>query len=170
MAGCAFLATEHREVEQPWTEESNVSGQASILNGRAMFLAAAMGGAALMIASAAEVQADESELYTVECEGSVCYVDKQTYIGWRTFHSECHTCHAQDAVGSTFAPSLVDRLQEIDRERFINSVANGYSGQIGEMKAYKDNVNINKRFDELYAYLKARSDGVLAPGRPKKIK
>jgi mono/diheme cytochrome c family protein len=111
------------------------------------------------------------EPYVVECgaEGP-CQVDKATYIGWRTYHANCHVCHAQDAVGSSFAPGLVDKLQEIDKERFMTAVSEGYTGQIGVMPAWKDNPNVNKRFDDLYAYLKARSDGVLPPGKPKRMK
>ena len=46
--------------------------------------------------------------YQVVCteEGKSCKVDGATYKGWRTYHAACHVCHAQDAVGSTFAPSL----------------------------------------------------------------
>jgi mono/diheme cytochrome c family protein len=114
--------------------------------------------------------ADEEKPYTVQCSGDTCEVDKNTYIGWRTYHANCHVCHAQDAVGSTFAPSLVDKLKEIDKERFIHSVAEGYKGQIGVMPPWKDNPNVNKYFEELYAYLKARSDDALPPGKPKKMK
>lgn len=108
----------------------------------------------------------EEKPYDIECSDGQCLVDKATYIGWRTYHSACHVCHSQDAVGSSFAPSLIDRLKEIDKERFYSSLANGYTGQIGVMPAWKDDPNVNSRFDELYAYLKARSDGVLGPGRP----
>lgn len=113
--------------------------------------------------------------YTVECEKNeaegvtVCKVDKQTFIGWRTYHAVCHVCHAQDAVGSTFAPSLVERVGVISEERFMDVLDNGYTGQIGVMPAWKDNPNVNKRYDALYSYLKARADGVLPPGRPQKL-
>ncbi len=112
--------------------------------------------------------------YSVEC-GQVndagepfCYVDRDTYIGWRTFHGNCHVCHAQDAVGSTFAPNLLDRMQDFDFDMFVDRTANGYTGQVGVMPPWKDNPNVNKKYKELFAYLKARSDGVLPPGRPKK--
>ena len=113
--------------------------------------------------------------YTVQCQdgarsGTECQVDKKTYIGWRTYHAFCHVCHAQDAVGSTFAPSLLDRLNDIDKAQYLNSIAEGYTGQVGVMPAWKDNPNVNKRYEELYAYLKARADGVLPPGRPKRLK
>ena len=96
-------------------------------------------------------------------------MDKKTYIGWRTFSSNCLRCHGQDAVGSTFAPSLVDRMKEIDKEQFMNSVANGYKGQVGIMPPWKDNPNVAKRFEELYGYLAARADGSLPAGRPKRV-
>ena len=113
--------------------------------------------------------------YTVECEkneaegGTICKVDKPTFIGWRTYHAVCHVCHAQDAVGSTFAPSLVERVGAISEERFMDVVANGYTGLIGVMPAWKDNPNVSKHYDELYSYLKARADGVLPPGRPQRL-
>jgi hypothetical protein len=112
--------------------------------------------------------------YSVEC-GQVndagepfCYVDRDTYIGWRTYHGNCHVCHAQDAMGSTFAPNLLDRMQDFDFDMFVDRTANGYTGQVGVMPPWKDNPNVNKKYTELFAYLKARSDGALPPGRPKK--
>jgi mono/diheme cytochrome c family protein len=122
--------------------------------------------ATLLTLSLNVVAEDAAAPYEVECTDGTCVVDKATYIGWRTYHNACHVCHAQDATGSTFAPSLLDRLQTIDKERFYDSLANGYTGQVGIMPPWKDDPNVNKRFDELYAYLKARSDGALAPGRP----
>lgn len=113
--------------------------------------------------------------YTVEC-GQVdddgepfCYVDRGTYIGWRTFHGFCHVCHAQDAVGSTFAPPLIDRIGEMDFELFVERTANGYTGEVGVMPPWKDNPNVNKRYEELYSYLRARADGALPRGRPKRF-
>ncbi len=114
--------------------------------------------------------------YSVEC-GQVnnagepfCYVDGDTYIGWRTFHGFCHVCHAQDAVGSTFAPNLLDRMNESDmtKDLFVERVNEGFTGQVGVMPPWKDDPNVRKRYDELYAYLMARASGALPPGRPKK--
>lgn len=118
----------------------------------------------------------EEAPYRVKCGGidpdsgeTLCLVDKSTYVGWRTFHSTCFVCHGPNALGSTFAPSLVERLKEIDKDRFMHSVQNGYQGQIGVMPAWKDNPNINKHFEDLYNYLKARSDGVLPAVRPQRL-
>ncbi len=117
----------------------------------------------------AEAATDGDKPYDIECDDSGnCLVDKATYIGWRTYHNACHVCHAQDAVGSTFAPSLVTRLQQIDKERFYSSVNKGYQGQIGVMPAWENDPNVSPRIDDLYAYLKARSDGALPAGRPER--
>ncbi len=57
----------------------------------------------------------------------------------------------------------------IDQERYLDVMANGYTGQIGVMPGWKENPNISKRYDEIYAYLMARADGALPPGRPQKL-
>ena len=44
-------------------------------------------------------------------------------------------------------------------------VVNGYKGQIGVMPAWSENPNVMKYIDALYAYLKARSDGVIPAGK-----
>jgi hypothetical protein len=114
--------------------------------------------------------------YTVECapdsdEGgaTVCRVDRATYVGWRTFHAICHTCHAQDAVGSTFAPDLLARMREIDKPTFLKAMNEGFTGQMGVMPPWSQDPNVNKYFEELWSYLQARKDGVLLPGRPKRF-
>ena len=96
----------------------------------------------------------------------MCRVDRGTYVGWRTFHGICHTCHAQDAVGSTFAPDLLARMRQIDKAEFMKALTEGFKGQIGVMPPWSQDPNVNKYFEELWSYLKARSDGVLLPVDP----
>lgn len=114
----------------------------------------------------------DATAYDVTCaEGAQaaeqCQVDKDTYIGWRTFAGQCQVCHGGSGLGSTFAPNLLDRLnQRVDHARFVEVVTNGYTGQVGAMPAWKGNPNVEPHIDRLYAYLKARADGVLPPGRP----
>lgn len=113
---------------------------------------------------------DELPYQVVCAEGEkVCKVDGATYKGWRTYHAACHVCHAQDAVGSTFAPSLLVRLEGMDREKFMDVVLNGYTGQVGVMPGWKEDPNVLPRVDDLWRYLKARSDGALPTGKPKKL-
>jgi len=133
---------------------------------------------ALQEEPAAETAASASEEdvpYTVECgpdpeQGvTTCAVDRDTYVGWRTFHAVCHTCHAQDAVGSSFAPALLPRIRRIDKARFVQVVDQGFTGQVGVMPGWGANPNVNRYYDELWAYLRARADGELLPGRPKRL-
>lgn len=100
-------------------------------------------------------------------------VDKGTFNGWRRFHSTCHACHGQDALGSSFAPNLTDALKTVDYATFIETVTNGRqvtgaSGAAAAMPAFGNDPNIMKHIDDLYRYLSARAKGGLPPGRPKK--
>lgn len=119
--------------------------------------------------------AEEPRPYTVECSpdaatgATACLVDRDTYVGWRTFHAICHTCHGQDALGSTFAPNLLDRLKQIDKAAYMKAMNEGFTGQMGVMPPWVNDPNVNKYFEELWSYLLARADGVLAPGRPKRL-
>jgi mono/diheme cytochrome c family protein len=136
---------------------------------------APVGGALLLTvgvcSASAATAAEQTVPYKVECTegGSPCQVDGATYKGWRTYHAVCHTCHAQDAVGSTFAPSLIDRMQGMDKDKFMDVVLNGMTGQVGVMPGWKADPNVLPRVDDLWSFLKARSDGALGPGKPKKL-
>lgn len=136
---------------------------------------ALVGGVAVSTAIASETTEQQPEnaepLYEV-VEGKV---DKGTYNGFRRFHGTCHACHGQDALGSSFAPSLVDSLKSIDYETFKTTVLEGRqskdaSGGVSAMPAFQADNNIKKHLDDIYRYLKARSDGALGPGRPQKQK
>ena len=100
-------------------------------------------------------------------------VDKATFNGYRRFHGTCHACHGQDAMGGSFAPSLVESLKDIDYATFTKTVLEGRQAEGATadsvMPAFANDPNITKHLDDIYAYLKARSDGVLDPGRPKKL-
>jgi mono/diheme cytochrome c family protein len=133
--------------------------------------------AALVAAGTGHAQGSgAAKPYTVECgadpeEGgaTVCRVDRATYVGWRTFHAICHTCHGQDALGSTFAPDLVARVRQIDKTAFMKAMNEGFTGQMGVMPPWSQDPNVNKYFEELWSYLQARADDVLLPGRPKRL-
>ena len=119
-----------------------------------------------------EVSAEEAEpVYTV-VEGKV---DKGTFNGYRRYHGICHTCHGPDALGSTIGPSLVDSLKTLTYAEFKDVVLNGRTatnaqGQPSVMLSFSDNPNIAPYVEDIYMYVKARSDGVIGPGRPQKIK
>jgi mono/diheme cytochrome c family protein len=94
-------------------------------------------------------------------------VDARTYNGFRRYNSVCSHCHGPDGMGSTFGPSLIDRLSEIDTFRRI--VREGRSSGASVMKGFAGDPNVEPYVDDIYAYLQARADGALGRGRPVKM-
>lgn len=124
-------------------------------------------------------------------------VDESTYLGWRTFHSACHGCHGVDATGTSVAPNLLERVEDLTPRDFSTKVLTRYrlvfgseelagddqtalrrammeqvlGRELGEliMPAWGGDPNVRPHVLDLYAYLKARADGVLGPGRPERM-
>jgi methanol metabolism-related c-type cytochrome len=97
-------------------------------------------------------------------------VDKATYNGYRRYHASCHTCHGPDGLGSSYAPSLVESLKVLDYDQFSEVVINGRQNVTGTQKnvmpAFGTVEDVALYVEDIYGYLKARSDGVLDRGRP----
>jgi mono/diheme cytochrome c family protein len=91
-------------------------------------------------------------------------VDAQTYSGFRNYNANCSRCHGPDGLGSTFAPSLVVGLPDIDTFRHV--VRDGVMKGNSVMKGFAGDPNVAPYIDDIYAYLQARNDGALGPGRP----
>ena len=113
--------------------------------------------------------ADENPTYKVDEDGTV---DWFTYSGFRRYHSECHVCHGPDGLGSTFAPPIVDSLKDWSYDEFADVVVNGRekvgASEQSKMPAFGTNLNVMCFLDDIYIYLKARSDGAIGRGRPAK--
>ena len=122
---------------------------------------------ALAVATPSGAQ-DEEKLYSIT-DGKV---DQGTYNGWRRYHASCHTCHGPDGLGSSYAPDLVDSLQDISYEEFAEVVINGRqnvtTSQQSVMPAFGMVEDVAIYLDDIYAYLQARADGVLGRGRPQR--
>lgn len=111
---------------------------------------------------------DGDPTYRVKKDG---IIDWYAYSGFRRYHSECHVCHGPEGEGSTYAPALTDSLKTMSYSDFIGVVASGRvrhlpGGQESVMPALGDNKNVMCYIDDIYVYLKARSDGALGRGRP----
>jgi mxaJ protein len=127
-------------------------------------------------------------VYTIE-NGKV---DNKTFVGWRLFNSTCFVCHGQNATGTDIGPNLLTRLEGMSEFKFRKAVLHRYFAKVNlddpdrrlaflsqvageqgvsefKMPTWSDDPNIRPHINDLYAYLKARSDGALAEGRPEQI-
>jgi methanol metabolism-related c-type cytochrome len=99
-------------------------------------------------------------------------VDWYTYSGYRRFNSECEVCHGFDGLGSTFAPSLVESLKTLSYSDFTSIVVGGRkdvnTANEKVMPSFGTDRNVMCYLDDIYVYLRARSDGKLGGGRPEK--
>lgn len=99
-------------------------------------------------------------------------MDWYTYSGYRRYHSECHVCHGPDGMGSTYAPALKDSLKSMNYADFLGVVASGRknvsTSQENVMPAFGDNPNVACYMDDLYVYLRARSNDAVGRVRPAK--
>lgn len=99
-------------------------------------------------------------------------VDWYTFSGYRRYHSDCHVCHGQDGMGSSYAPALATTMKDIDYPTFLAIVAGGKKdvggGNEKVMPAFGDNKNVYCYMDDIYVYLRARADGAAPRGRPPK--
>ena len=98
------------------------------------------------------------------------WMDFATYKGWRAYHAECHVCHGPDAMGSTYAPSLMVSLQEgLSYDDFFNVIMNGRGEAEGAQKgnvmpAFGANTNVAPHVEDMYRYVKARAEGKIRRG------
>ena len=129
----------------------------------ALVLGLVLGGAVTVPASA-----QEQKPYSI-VDGKV---DKGTYNGYRRYHAACHVCHGPDGLGSSYAPSLVDSLKTLSHDDFVSIVMGGRqnvrAGQQSVMPAFGDVEDVAQYVEDIYAYLKARSDGAIGRGRPER--
>jgi methanol metabolism-related c-type cytochrome len=100
-------------------------------------------------------------------------VDQHTFNGWRRYTESCLRCHGPDGSGSSYAPSLVDSLKSMSEEKFKDVVVNGRQNVTTSaenvMPPFGEVADVVLYLDDIYAYLKARSDGALGRGRPERI-
>ncbi len=94
-------------------------------------------------------------------------LDASSYAGFKLYRNWCARCHGTYGQGMV-GPDLAESLKFISEEQFYDTVENGKSGTIGSMPAWKANVQVMENKDQLYAYLKARSDGAIGVEKPKK--
>jgi len=100
-------------------------------------------------------------------------VDMTTYKGYLYYGDLCMRCHGPDGLGSSYAPNLTQSLKVLNKEQFENTVINGKKAVSNSsdlvMPAFGVNEDAVENLDNIYAYLLARSDGVLDRGHPEHL-
>ncbi len=133
------------------------------------FGVATLGLSSVVRADKAEAPAWEDKPYNV-VDGKV---DPATYNGYRRYDNSCLRCHGPDGAGSSYAPSLVNSLKQIGYEKFVETVIYGKkdvsTSQQLVMPAFGEVEDVVNYLDDIYTYLKARSDGVVGRGRPERM-
>jgi mono/diheme cytochrome c family protein len=121
---------------------------------------------ALSTASAAEnakqakPEAASTALYQVQNGNRV---DAKTLAGWKTWRAlACERCHGAEQEGLV-GPPLVETLKTLSKEDFHTVMMNGRPEK--GMPPFNGSAMVNENWEGLYAYLKGRSDGKIAPGR-----
>ncbi|HEC74025.1 MAG TPA: cytochrome C [Methylophaga aminisulfidivorans] len=120
---------------------------------------------ALTLVAGTIVMADDKP-YTVTNGNEL---DAASYKGFKLFRNFCARCHGTYGQGMV-GPNLADSLKVITKEEFFHTVEHGKTGTIGMMPPWSTNKKVMKSRDEIYSYLKARSDGAIGEVKPKKAK
>lgn len=126
-------------------------------------------GMLLAIAGSPGAKAENEPVYVVQ-DGRV---DQHTFNGYRRYGESCLRCHGPDGAGSSYAPNLTESLKKMSYDDVVNVITNGRQNvsksQNNVMPAFGTTEDVALYMDDIYGYLKARSDEKLPRGRPKRI-
>ena len=107
----------------------------------------------------------KTELYTV-LDGYK--VDRATMMGFRTWRAvACDRCHGANQQGLV-GPSLIDSLKVLSKDDFKKAIIEGRL-QKG-MPGWQNSKTVMDNLDNLYAYLKGRSDGAIKRAKVEELK
>ncbi len=126
-------------------------------------------GLIVAVAGSPGAKAENDPVYQVQ-EGRV---DQHTFNGYRRYGESCLRCHGPDGAGSSYAPSLTESLKHMSYDDVVGVITNGRQNvtksQNNVMPAFGTTEDVALYMDDIYGYLKARSDDKLPRGRPKRI-
>lgn len=90
-------------------------------------------------------------------------VDEYTMTGFRTWRAAaCDRCHGPNQEGLV-GPSLINSLKVLTKEDFITTLTNGRVER--GMPQWSGNPQVMQNINQLYAYLKGRSDGAITKAK-----
>lgn len=120
---------------------------------------------AVLSATAAAGLLAQEPLYTV-VDGYK--VDAATMKGFRTWRAAaCDRCHGPNQEGLV-GPSLINSLKVLTKDDFVKTVMEGRPEK--GMVSFRENPGVAQNIDQLYAYLKGRSDGAITRAKVEQIK
>jgi mono/diheme cytochrome c family protein len=95
-------------------------------------------------------------------------VSQAVYDGWKQFNLNCARCHGEDVLGTTIAPHLIVSLKPNgpinSKELFVQTVCAGRPAK--GMPAWCALGLDMDKINNIYQYVKGRSDAKIGPGRP----
>ncbi len=95
-------------------------------------------------------------------------VSQAVYNGWKQFNLNCARCHGEDVMGTTIAPHLIVSLKPggpiNTKEIFVQTVCAGRPEK--GMPAWCALGLEMDKINDIYEYVKGRSDAKISPGRP----
>ncbi len=107
----------------------------------------------------------KTDLYTV-VDGYK--VDANTMKGFRTWRAAaCDRCHGANQQGLV-GPSLINSLKVLTKDEFKTTVTDGRLER--GMVSFKESKTVMGNLDNLYAYLKGRSDGAIIRAKVEELK
>ena len=134
------------------------------MNRWTLYLCAAVALITATLLSTSASSAPAATPYTV-IDGNK--VDGQTLQGWRTWRAlACERCHGAAQEGMV-GPSLLNSLKVLTPDEFKNTVLHGRIAK--GMPNFDGSKMVVDNVDNLYAYLRGRSDGAIKPGRLEEI-
>lgn len=95
-------------------------------------------------------------------------IPMNVYQGWKQYELNCSRCHGEYALGTSFAPVLIVSLKPDGSiptaEMFIQVVCSGRPDK--GMPSWCALGLELPTIQNIYSYVKGRSDGTIHPGRP----
>ncbi len=92
------------------------------------------------------------------------------FSGYRRYGANCLVCHGPDALGSSYAPALIDSLKVLTYAQFLQTVAAGKQDVSNSsnlvMPSFGDNKNVQCYINDIYTYIRARSLGLWGREQP----
>ena len=86
-------------------------------------------------------------------------VDQFTMTGFRTWRAAaCDRCHGANQEGLV-GPSLINSLKTLTQDEFVKTVTEGRLPK--GMPSFAESPQVKEHINDLYAYLKGRSDGAI---------